>query len=96
MQELLRDPNPEVRAEVVRQLTDIGTGRSLDPLILATATAMCAWKCWPPTAWSTSTFPVFEERHRRHAAHRGQCAEGEVHRHPTTRRSIPTSRRGRR
>ena len=36
MQELLRDPNPEVRAEVVRQLTDIGTGRSLDPLILAT------------------------------------------------------------
>jgi len=25
MQELLRDPNPEVRAEVVRQLTDIGT-----------------------------------------------------------------------
>jgi len=36
MQELLRDPNPEVRVEVVRQLTDIGTGRSLDPLILAT------------------------------------------------------------
>jgi HEAT repeat protein len=36
MQELLRDPNPEVRAEVVRQITDIGTGRSLDPLIQAT------------------------------------------------------------
>ena len=36
MQELLRDPNPEVRAEVVRQLIDIGTGRSLDPLIQAT------------------------------------------------------------
>lgn len=37
LQELLRDPSPEVRAEVVRQLTDIGTGRSLDPLIQATA-----------------------------------------------------------
>ena len=36
MVELMRDPNPEVRAEVVRQLTDIGTGRSLDPLIQAT------------------------------------------------------------
>src|SRR5581483_144071 len=36
LQELLKDPNPEVRAEVVKQLTDIGTGRSLDPLILAT------------------------------------------------------------
>jgi HEAT repeat protein len=36
MVELLRDPNAEVRAEVVRQLTGIGTGRSLDPLILAT------------------------------------------------------------
>jgi HEAT repeat protein len=36
MTELLRDPNAEVRAEVVRQLTDIGTGRSLDPLIQAT------------------------------------------------------------
>jgi len=37
MTEMLRDPNPEVRAEVVRQLTDIGTGRSLDPLIQATS-----------------------------------------------------------
>jgi HEAT repeat protein len=36
MVEMLRDPSPEVRAEVVRQLTDIGTGRSLDPLIQAT------------------------------------------------------------
>jgi len=36
LQELLRDPNPDVRAEVVKQLTEIGTGRSLDPLILAT------------------------------------------------------------
>jgi len=36
MTELLRDPNPEVRVEVVRQLTEIGTGRSLDPLIQAT------------------------------------------------------------
>ncbi len=36
MVELLRDPNPEIRAEVVRQLTEIGTGRSLDPLIQAT------------------------------------------------------------
>jgi HEAT repeat protein len=37
LQELLRDPNPEVRVEVVKQLTEIGTGRSLDPLIQATA-----------------------------------------------------------
>jgi HEAT repeat protein len=37
LQELLQDPNPEVRAEVVKQLTEVGTGRSLDPLILATA-----------------------------------------------------------
>jgi HEAT repeat protein len=37
LQELLRDPSPEVRAEVVKQLSEIGTGRSLDPLIQATA-----------------------------------------------------------
>jgi HEAT repeat protein len=37
LQELLKDPNREVRVEVVRQLTDIGTQRSLDPLVLATA-----------------------------------------------------------
>ena len=37
LQELLQDPSPEVRVEVVKQLTDIGSGRSIDPLILATA-----------------------------------------------------------
>jgi len=37
LQELLKDPNRDVRVEVVRQLTDIGTQYSLDPLILATA-----------------------------------------------------------
>jgi HEAT repeat protein len=37
LQELLKDPNREVRVEVVRQLTEIGTQRSVDPLILATA-----------------------------------------------------------
>jgi HEAT repeat protein len=37
LQELLKDPSRDVRVEVVRQLTDIGTQRSLDPLILATA-----------------------------------------------------------
>ncbi len=36
LQELLKDPSTDVRAEVVKQLTEIGTGRSLDPLILAT------------------------------------------------------------
>ncbi|HUA63527.1 MAG TPA: HEAT repeat domain-containing protein [Verrucomicrobiae bacterium] len=37
LQEMLQDPNPDVRAEVVKQLAEIGTGRSLDPLILATS-----------------------------------------------------------
>jgi HEAT repeat protein len=37
LQELLKDPNRDVRVEVVKQLTDIGTQHSLDPLILATA-----------------------------------------------------------
>ena len=37
LQELLKDPNRDVRVEVVRQLTDIGTQYSLDPLILGTA-----------------------------------------------------------
>src|ERR1041384_7786870 len=36
LQELLKDPNVDVRIEVVKQLTDIGTARSLDPLIQAT------------------------------------------------------------
>ena len=33
---LLKSPNLDVRIEVVRQITEIGTARSLDPLILAT------------------------------------------------------------
>src|SRR5690242_18408946 len=37
LQELLHNTNRDVRVEVVRQLTDIGTQRSLDPLIQATA-----------------------------------------------------------
>src|ERR1051326_4742399 len=36
LQELLKNPSTEVRVEVVRQLTEIGTQRSLDPLIQAT------------------------------------------------------------
>src|SRR6476469_4056721 len=36
LQELLKNPKPDVRVEVVKQLTDIGTQRSLDPLIEAT------------------------------------------------------------
>jgi HEAT repeat protein len=35
--ELLKDPNRDVRIEVVKQLTDIGTQHSLDPLMVATA-----------------------------------------------------------
>ena len=37
LQELLKDPSRDVRLEVVRQLTEIGTQHSLDPLIQATA-----------------------------------------------------------
>jgi len=36
LQEMLKNPSVEVRVEVVKQLTDIGTQRSLDPLIQAT------------------------------------------------------------
>ena len=36
LQELLKNPSKDVRVEVVKQLTDIGTQRSLDPLIQAT------------------------------------------------------------
>ena len=35
LQELLKNPSIDVRVEVVKQLTDIGTQRSLDPLIRA-------------------------------------------------------------
>jgi HEAT repeat protein len=36
LQELLKNPSRDVRIEVVKQLTEIGTQRSLDPLIQAT------------------------------------------------------------
>jgi HEAT repeat protein len=36
LQELLQNPSRDVRVEVVKQLTEIGTQRSLDPLIQAT------------------------------------------------------------
>jgi len=36
LQEFLKSPSNEVRAEAVRQLTGIGTARSIDPLIQAT------------------------------------------------------------
>jgi HEAT repeat protein len=36
LQEALKSPDPEVRAEAVKQITEIGTQRSLDPLIAAT------------------------------------------------------------
>jgi HEAT repeat protein len=36
LQELLKDPNLEIRVEAVKQIIEIGTQRSLDPLILAT------------------------------------------------------------
>ena len=36
LQELLKNPDVDVRLEAVRQITDIGAQRSLDPLILAT------------------------------------------------------------
>jgi HEAT repeat protein len=35
LQELLKDPQTDVRVEVVKQLTEIGSARSLDPLIVA-------------------------------------------------------------
>src|SRR5690242_10380909 len=35
LQELLKNPDLDVRVEVVKQITEIGTQRSLDPLILA-------------------------------------------------------------
>ena len=36
LQEFLKNPDVEVRVEAVKQITEIGTARSLDPLILAT------------------------------------------------------------
>src|SRR5579862_1472217 len=36
LQELLKNPQFDVRVEVVKALTDIGTARSLDPLVMAT------------------------------------------------------------
>ncbi len=36
LQELLKNPSVDVRVEVVKQLTEIGTARSVDPLIEAT------------------------------------------------------------
>ena len=36
LEELLKNPNTDVRVEAVKQIIDIGTGRCLDPLILAT------------------------------------------------------------
>lgn len=36
LQDLLKNPDPDIRVEAVKSITDIGTQRSLDPLILAT------------------------------------------------------------
>src|SRR5215469_14912878 len=36
LQEVLKNPQVDVRVEAVKQITEIGTARSLDPLILAT------------------------------------------------------------
>lgn len=36
LQELLKNPEREIRAEAVRQITEIGPPRSLDPLVIAT------------------------------------------------------------
>ena len=36
LQELLKNPDPQIRIEAVKAITEIGTQRSLDPLILAT------------------------------------------------------------
>jgi HEAT repeat protein len=36
LQEFLKDPNVDVRVEAVKQITEIGPPRSLDPLLLAT------------------------------------------------------------
>src|SRR5215467_3806917 len=36
LQELLKNPDVDIRAEAVKQITEIGTQRSLDPLVLAT------------------------------------------------------------
>src|SRR5579862_4794570 len=36
LQGYLKNPSSDVRAEAVRQLTEIGTGRSIDPLLEAT------------------------------------------------------------
>src|SRR5215831_12527765 len=36
LQEYLRDPSVDIRVEAVKQITQIGTQRSLEPLILAT------------------------------------------------------------
>lgn len=36
LQELLKNPDPDIRVEAVKAITEIGTQRSLDPLILAT------------------------------------------------------------
>jgi HEAT repeat protein len=37
LQELLKDPSIDIRVEAVKQLTDIGTQRSIDPLVQATS-----------------------------------------------------------
>jgi HEAT repeat protein len=36
LQELFKNPDPEIRVEAVKAITEVGTQRSLDPLILAT------------------------------------------------------------
>jgi HEAT repeat protein len=36
LEELLKNPSTDVRVEAVKQITDIGTGRCLEPLVLAT------------------------------------------------------------
>src|SRR5579871_959083 len=36
LQELLKNPDPDIRIEAVKAITEIGTQRSLDPLIVAT------------------------------------------------------------
>ena len=51
LQQLLKNPSTDVRVEAVRQITEIGTQRSLDPLIQALQDMDAEVQIRPPTAW---------------------------------------------
>ena len=82
LQELLKNPDTDVRVEAVKQLTEIGTPRSLDPLILATRDNDPEVQIRATDGLVNFYLPGYvQDRLRRFLEARGHQHQGQIHRH---------------